>query len=126
MTTFVMMMRSVDIWGWLAIATTLVMLGVWAVRAAHPIWVARLLRAFALIRRVTREGLRRDVITRRLVWALALIIVVVIWNGRRVVNAVIAPIWGLIGHYENLVSVARNVLLSAVALYVAYRTTRSP
>jgi hypothetical protein len=117
MTTFVMMMRSVDIWGWLAIATTLLMLGV---------WVARLLRAFALICRVTREGLRRDVITRRLVWALALIIVVVIWNGRRVVNAVIAPIWGLIGHYENLVSVARNVLLSAVALYVAYRTTRSP
>jgi hypothetical protein len=124
MTTFVMMMSTVDIWGWLAIAATLVMLGVWAVRAAPPVWTARLLRAFALARRVTREGLRRDVIVSRLVWALALIIVVAIWNGRRVVNAVIVPIWGLIGHYTNLVNVARNVLLSVLPLYIAYRLTR--
>ena len=81
-----------DLWGWLAITVALVMLGVWAVRATHPVWVTRLGRAIALIGRVTREGLRRDVITRRLVWALALVIVVIIWNGRRVVNAVIVPI----------------------------------
>ena len=68
------------------------MLGVWAARATHPVWVTRLGRAISLIGRVTREGLRRDRITSRLVWALALVIVLVIWNGRRVVNAVIVPI----------------------------------
>ena len=120
------MMRSVDVWGWLAIATALVMLGVWAVRATHPWWTDRLLRALAFVSRVTREGLRCDMIARRLVWALALVIVVAIWNGRCVVNADIVPIWGLISHYENLVNTARNVLLSAGALYIAYRATWPP
>ena len=68
------------------------MLGVWAVRATHPVWVTRLGRAIALVGRVTREGLRRDMIASRVVWALALVLVLVIWNGRRVVNAVIVPI----------------------------------
>ena len=31
-----MMFEQVDIWGWLAIATALMMMGVWAVRAARP------------------------------------------------------------------------------------------
>ena len=31
-----MMLEQVDIWGWLAIAATLMMMGVWAVRAARP------------------------------------------------------------------------------------------
>lgn len=68
------------------------MLGVWAARATHPVWATRLGRAIALVGRVTREGLRRDMIASRVVWALALALVLVIWNGRRVVNAVIVPI----------------------------------
>jgi hypothetical protein len=63
------------------------------------------------------------VITRRLVWALALVIVVIIWNGRRVVNAVIVPIWGLIGHCTNLIDATRNVLLTVVTLCAAYKIT---
>ena len=99
------------------------MLGVWAARATHPVWVTRLGRAIALIGRVTREGLRRDRITSRLVWALALVIVLVIWNGRRVVNAVIVPIWGLIGHCPNLIDAIRNVLLTVGTICAAYKVT---
>ena len=99
------------------------MLGVWAVRATHPVWVTRLGRAIALVGRVTREGLRRDMIASRLVWALALVIVLVIWNGRRVVNAVIVPIWGLIGHFPNLIDAIRNVLLTVGTICAAYKVT---
>ena len=41
-------------------------------------------------------------------------------NGRRVVNAVIAPLWEHICHYTDL-QAAQNISLSVVVIYIAYR-----
>ena len=41
-------------------------------------------------------------------------------NGRRVVNAVIAPLWEHICHYADL-QAAQNISLSVVVVYIAYR-----
>ena len=100
-----MMMMQVDRWGWLAIAVTLVMLGVWAVRATLPNGRIRVTRALAQTCRVIRHGLQRDVIVRRVVWGIAFLFVVTIWNGRRVVKAVIVSFWGWIHHYVDLQAV---------------------
>ena len=100
-----MMMMKVDWLGWLAIAVTLVMLGVWAVRATLPNGWIRVTWALAQTRRVIRHGLRRDVILQRVVWGIAFLFVVTIWNGPRVVNAVIVPFWGWIRHYVDLQAV---------------------
>ena len=56
------MMMQVDRWGWLAIAVTLVMLGVWAVRATLPNGRIRVTRALAQTRRVIRHGFWRDIV----------------------------------------------------------------
>ena len=85
----------------------------------------QLIWAIALVVRVTRNGLRRDEIARRLIWATAFVFVVLIWNGRRVVNAVVLPLWGRIRHYADL-HAALCALLSAVPVYVAYRVTNPP
>ena len=82
----------------------------------------QLIGAIALVVRVTRNGLRRDEIARRLIWATAFVFVVMIWNGRRVVNAVVLPLWGRIRHYADL-QAALCTLLSVVPVYVAYRVT---
>ena len=100
-----MMMMKVDWAGWLAIAVTLVMLGVWAIRATLPSGWIRVTRALAQARQVIRHGLRRDVILGRVLWGIAFLFVMTIWNGRRVVNAVIVPFWGWIRHYVDLQAV---------------------
>ena len=46
--------------------------------------------------------------------------IVMIRNGRRVVNAVIAPLWVCIRHYTDL-QVAQNISLSVVVIYIACR-----
>ena len=98
-------MMKVDWLGWLAIAVTLVMLGEQAVRAILPNGWIRVIGALAQACRVIRHGLRRDIVLRQAMWALAFILVVTIWNGRRVVNAVIVPFWGWIRHYVDLQAV---------------------
>jgi hypothetical protein len=50
----------------------------------------------------------------------AFIAIVMIWNGRRVVNAVIAPSWERIRHYADL-QAAQNISLSVVVIYIACR-----
>jgi predicted ferric reductase len=119
-------MIRIDGWGWLAIAIALAMGAVWAVRATRPEWITRWIRAVALARQMARDGRWRDEVVRRLVWAFAFIVVVTIWNGRRVVNAVIVPIWERIHHYGDLQNAAQNVFLSACATYAAYRVIRPP
>jgi hypothetical protein len=114
-----MMMTKVDWVGWLAIAMAIVMGGVWAVRATFPNGWIRVPRALAQARRVIRHGLRRDVMLRRLVWGLAFLFVVTVWNGRRVVNAVIIPFWGWIRHYVDLQSALLQSLLTVVICAVA-------
>ena len=74
-------------------------------------------------RRVTRCGRRREVIVRRLVWALACITILAIWNGRRIANAVIAPFRERIRHYTDLHS-ARTISLSVVVAYLARSATK--
>ena len=41
-------------------------------------------------------------------------------DGRRVVNAVIAPLWEHIRHYTDL-QASQNISLSVVVVYIAYR-----
>jgi hypothetical protein len=60
-----------------------------------------------------------------LIWATAFVFVVLIWNGRRVVNAVVLPLWGRIRHCADL-QTALNVLFSAIPVYVAYKLTNLP
>ena len=99
------MMMKVDGAGWLAIVTACMMMGVWAVRATFPYGWIRVTRALAQARWVIRHGLRRDIVLGGIMWALAFVFVVTIWNGRRVVNAVIVPFWGWICHYVDLQAV---------------------
>ena len=68
---------------------------------------------------MTRDGLRLEII-RWTVRPLAIIAIVMIWDGRRVVNAVIAPLWEHICHYTDL-QAAQNISLSVVVIYIAYR-----
>jgi hypothetical protein len=62
---------------------------------------------------------------RQLIWATAFVVVLFIWNGCRVVNVMILPLWGRIRCYTDL-HVALCALLSAVPVYVAYRVTNPP
>jgi hypothetical protein len=114
-----MMMMKVDWVGWLAITMAVVMVGVWAVRATLPNGWIRVTRALAQARRVIRHGLRRDVMLRRVVWGLAFLFLVIVWNGRRVVNAVIVPFWGWIRHYVDLQAALLQSLLTLVIFAVA-------
>jgi len=68
---------------------------------------------------VTRDGLWLEI----MLWTVrlfAFIAIVMIWNGRRVVNAVIAPLWVRIRHYTDL-QAAQNISLSVVVIYIACR-----
>ena len=49
-------------------------------------------------------------------------IIIVIWNGRRVVNAVIVPIWARIRHYTDLQTAITYVLVPVVAALAAWFT----
>ena len=49
-------------------------------------------------------------------------IILVIWNGRRVVNAVIVPIWARIRHYADLNSAIQYALVPVVAALAAWFT----
>ena len=68
---------------------------------------------------MTRDGLWLEIM-RWTVRLFAFTAIVMIWNGRRVVNAVIAPLWERISHYADL-QAAQNISLSVVVIYIACR-----
>ena len=55
----------------------------------------------------------------QVVWGLTFLFVVTVWNGRRVVNAVIVPFWGWIRHYVDLQAALLQSLLTLVIFAVA-------
>ncbi len=65
----------------------------WAVRAITPYMTTMTDRAIALWRRVHPRGLGAEQIRRFLVKGAVFTIILVVWNGRRIANAVIVPIW---------------------------------
>ena len=53
---------------------------------------------------------------------LVFVLIMIVWNGRRIVKAVIMPTWAFIRHYTDLQSAISYVLVPLVAILAAWFT----
>ena len=92
----------------------------WAVRATMPYMTFAMRRAIALRVWVVQAGLCAAPWGRWLLKAACFTIIMVTWNGRRLLGDVVAPIWERIRHYADLQAAVSYVLVPVVAILVAW------